>query len=115
VKDLHPLNPAFISIDCKRKNEPMHYTDIWTLESAKANFLELIRLARSGKPQQVVIEGGEVILLVDAKRFEVRARHSLANLAGFVERSKAYRGSPLEIRRFKMKLSSTYKSPFKRA
>jgi prevent-host-death family protein len=87
--------------------------NVWKLQDAKARFSELVRRARTGRPQQVTIHGREAVLVIDPGRFEVRAKpQQEATLAGFVERSKKYRGAPLQVRRSKMKFPSRYESPF---
>ena len=91
----------------------MSQTDTWKLQDAKARFSELVRRARAGKPQQVTIHGREAVVVVDPERFEIRAKPKREEtLAGFVERSKKYRGTPLNIKRFKTKLPLKYESPF---
>jgi len=88
-------------------------TDTWKLQDAKARFSELVRRARAGKPQQVTIHGKEAVVVVDPERFEIRAKpRSEETLAGFVERSKKYRGTALNVKRFKMKFPLKYESPF---
>ena len=90
--------------------------DVWKLQDAKARFSELVRRARAGKPQRVTIHGREAVLVVDPGRFEVRAKPPQeATLAGFIERSKKYRGAPLKVRRFKMRFPSKNESPFNEA
>jgi len=73
----------------------MAQTDTWKLQDAKARFSELVRRARAGKPQQVTIHGREAVVVVDPERFEIRAKpkREEETLAGFVERSKKYRGA----------------------
>ena len=88
-------------------------TNTWKLQDAKARFSELVRRARAGKPQQVTIHGREAVMIVIAERFEIRAKPKREEtLAGFVERSKKYRGTALNVKRFKMKFPLKYKSPF---
>ena len=66
----------------------------WKLQDAKARFSELVRRARAGKPQQVTVHGKEAVVVVDPERFEIRAKQpEEPTLAGFVERSKKYRGA----------------------
>ena len=77
---------------------------IWKLQDAKAQFSELVRRARAGEPQQVTVHGKPAVVVLDPERFEFRPKPPKeATLAGFVERSKKYRGLGLEIpRRVKM-------------
>jgi antitoxin Phd len=79
----------------------------WKLQDAKARFSELVRRARAGKPQQVTVHGKEAVVVVDPQRFEIRAKPpEEPTLAGFVERSKKYRGAAEGIkpgRRWKMR------------
>ena len=65
----------------------------WKLQDAKARFSEVVRKAREGEPQQVTVHGQEAVVVVDPKRFDVRpkAQEDLT-MAGFIERSKKYRG-----------------------
>ncbi len=91
----------------------MSQADSWKLQDAKARFSELVRRARTGKPQQVTIHGREAVVVVDPERFDIRAKpKSEETLAAFVEASKKYRGTPLNIKRFKMKLPVKHESPF---
>jgi len=69
----------------------------WKLQDAKAQFSEVIRRARAGKPQRVTIHGKDAVVVVDPERFEIHTKISSkrpqeATLAGFIERSKKYRG-----------------------
>jgi prevent-host-death family protein len=85
----------------------------WKLQDAKARFSEVVRRARSGEPQQVTVHGKDAVVVVDPERFEIRAKlPEEPTLAGFVERSKKYRGADLKLRRFKMRFPSKYESPF---
>jgi antitoxin Phd len=66
---------------------------IWKLQDAKARFSELVRRARTGEPQQVTVHGKQAVVIVDPERFEIRPRPPREQtLAGFIERSKKYRG-----------------------
>jgi hypothetical protein len=59
------------------------------------------------------VHGKAAVVVVDPERFEIRAKpRQEATLAGFVERSKKYRGAPLKLPRFKMRLPAKYQSPF---
>ena len=70
----------------------------WKLQDAKARFSEVVRRARAGAPQQVTVHGKKAVAIVDIDRFEVRPRKSKdLTMADFVERSKKYRGAPLEL------------------
>jgi len=70
----------------------------WKLQDAKARFSEVVRRARSGAPQQVTVHGKEAVVVVDPARFDVRPKPvGEATLAGFVERSKKYRGTPIKL------------------
>jgi prevent-host-death family protein len=71
----------------------MAEVNIWKLQDAKARFSEVVRRARAGKPQRVTVHGKDAVVVVDPERFEIRAkRPQEATLAGFIERSKKYRG-----------------------
>ncbi len=71
----------------------MAETDVWKLQDAKARFSELVRRARTGKPQRVTVHGKEAVVVVDAERFEVRPKSRRSRtMAGFIEASKKYRG-----------------------
>jgi prevent-host-death family protein len=88
-------------------------SDTWKLQDAKARFSEVVRKARAGKPQQVTVHGKEAVVVVDPERFDVRAKQRLEpTLAGFVERSKKYRGTPIKTQRAKMAFPKSYRSPF---
>jgi antitoxin Phd len=84
----------------------MRERNIWKLQDAEARFSEVVRRARAGTPQQVTVHGKEAVVVVDPKRFEIRAKPPAEpTLAGFVERSKKYRGAGEGIkfgRRWKM-------------
>jgi len=68
--------------------------DVWTLQDAKARLSEVVRHARTGKPQHVTVHGKEAVVIVDPARFEVRLKPARPRtMAGFVEASKKYRGS----------------------
>lgn len=68
-------------------------TNTWKLQDAKARFSEVVRRAREGKPQRVTVHGKQAVVVVDAERFDIRAKTpGEATLAGFVDRSKRYRG-----------------------
>jgi len=77
-------------------------TNTWKLQDAKARFSELVRRARAGEPQRVTLHGREAVMVIDPERFEVRPKSQEVTLAGFVERSKKYRGLPIKLERVKM-------------
>lgn len=65
----------------------------WKLQDAKARFSEVVRKAREGEPQEVTVHGKRAVAVVDLDRFEVRPKASEEKtLAGFMERSRKYRG-----------------------
>lgn len=65
----------------------------WKLQDAKARFSEVVRRARTGEPQQVTVHGEEAVLVVDPKRFDIRAKSAAPmTTAEFIERSRKYRG-----------------------
>ena len=57
-------------------------------------------LELSIEPQQVTVHGKEAVLVVDPARFDVVPKPPKEKtMAGFIERSKKYRGAPLKIHR----------------
>jgi prevent-host-death family protein len=77
----------------------------WKLQDAKARFSEVVRLARSGTPQIVTVHGEDAVVISAAKTSGSNEASADLTMAGFVERSKKYRGPPLKIpRRIKMKV-----------
>ncbi|HEY7302171.1 MAG TPA: type II toxin-antitoxin system Phd/YefM family antitoxin [Xanthobacteraceae bacterium] len=73
-------------------------TATWKLQDAKTQFSELVRRARAGEPQQVTVHGKPAVVVLDPERFEFRPKpQKEATLAGFVERSKKYRGLGLKL------------------
>jgi prevent-host-death family protein len=91
----------------------MAETDIWKLQEAKARFSELVRRARSGKPQRVTVHGKEAVVIVDAERYEVRPKPRRSRtMAGFIEASKKYRGVTEGID-FEPPLGMTFDHPFR--
>jgi prevent-host-death family protein len=69
--------------------------DIWKLQDAKAKFSEVVRRARTGAPQQVTVHGKRAVAVVDIDRFDVTAKREKPadeTMAGFIERSRKYRG-----------------------
>jgi prevent-host-death family protein len=68
-------------------------TNTWKLQDAKARFSEVVRKAREGEPQEVTVHGKRAVAIVDLDRFEVRLKErSEETMAGFMERSRQYRG-----------------------
>ena len=66
----------------------------WKLQDAKSRFSEVVRRARAGEPQQVTVHGKEAVVVVDPARFDVRLKLPVeSTMAGFIERSKKYRGA----------------------
>lgn len=81
----------------------------WKLQDAKAQFSEVVRRARAGKPQIVTVHGEEAVVITAAEK--PSSPDSDLTMAGFVERSKKYRGLGLKIPpRTKMRL--LYTPPF---
>jgi antitoxin Phd len=71
----------------------MAETNVWKLQDAKARFSEVVRRARTGKPQRVTVHGKDAVVVVDAERYEVRPKSpGSRTMAGFIEASKKYRG-----------------------
>ena len=78
-------------------------TNTWKLQDAKSQFSKVVRLARAGKPQIVTVHGEDAVIISAAKRTNDPSGD--LTMAGFIERSKRYRGMGLKIpRRAKMKL-----------
>ncbi len=72
----------------------MAKAETWKIQEAKARFSELVRRARAGEPQRVVVRGKKAVVIVDPERFDIRPKVAEEpTLAGFVERSKKYRGA----------------------
>jgi prevent-host-death family protein len=92
----------------------MSETNAWKLQDAKARFSELVRRARTGEPQRVMVRGKDVVVVVDPRRFEIRAKPQrtksapLRTLAGFVEASKRYRGAAEGVE-FEPKLGMSFR------
>ena len=86
----------------------------WKLQDAKARFSEVVRRARAGEPQEVTVRGENPVVIFDPARFELRPKEPKeATMAGFIERSKKYRGAPMKLRRrFKMDFPDSHRSPF---
>lgn len=67
---------------------PPHPT--WPLGQAKARFSEVVRLARSGRPQRVTVHGRDAVVVVASREFErLTARETSPSLRELVA------GSPL--------------------
>jgi prevent-host-death family protein len=69
----------------------------WTVAEAKAQFDELIEIARSGEPQIIAWNGRRVAVVVAADQWE-RKRKRVGNLAEFFAASPL-KGSRLRIGR----------------
>ena len=81
----------------------------WKLQDAKARFSELVRRAREGEPQQVTVHGKQAVIVIDPERFEIRPKVPREKtLAGFIERSKKYRGAAEGVR-FEHKLGMSFR------
>lgn len=81
----------------------------WKLQDAKARFSEVVRRAREGKPQRVTVHGKQAVVVVDAERFEIRAKTpGEKTLAGFVDRSRQYLGAA-EGLKFERKLGMRFR------
>ena len=62
----------------------------WPLGQAKARFSEVVRLARSGRPQAVTVHGRDAVVVVATSEFErLTAHETSATLHGLLS------GSPL--------------------
>ena len=62
----------------------------WPLGQAKARFSEVVRLARSGRPQAVTVHGRDAVVVVATSEFErLTAREVSPTLHGLLS------GSPL--------------------
>jgi prevent-host-death family protein len=80
-------------------------TNTWKLQDAKAQFSEVVRLARAGKPQLVTVHGEPAVTITAAKKTKPRSAAGVMTTADFIEQSKKYRGLGLKIPpRTKMKL-----------
>jgi antitoxin Phd len=93
----------------KSATKPAPQSATWKLQDAKARFSELVRRARAGEPQQVTVHGKQAVVIVDPERFEIRPRAAgERTMAGFIERSKKYRGVAEGID-FEPKLGMTFR------
>lgn len=69
-------------------------TNVWKLQDAKAQFSEVVRRARKGRPQEVTVHGKPAVAVVDIDRFEIREKATKPRtMAEFIEMSKKYRGA----------------------
>jgi prevent-host-death family protein len=89
--------------------EAMAESNIWKLQDAKARFSELVRRARAGRPQRVTVHGKRAVVIVDPERFDIKPKaRQEKTLAGFIERSKKFRGVAEGIV-FEPKLGMTFR------
>jgi prevent-host-death family protein len=72
-------------------------TNTWKLQDAKARFSEVVRKARDGKPQTVTVHGEPAVVITAAKKSRAAKGNDDLTMAGFIERSKKYRGLGLKI------------------
>jgi prevent-host-death family protein len=87
-------------------------SNVWKLQDAKARLSEVIRRAGEGEPQIVTVRGEPAVTITSAKKSGSRKGTDDLTMAGFIERSKKYRGLGLKIPpRTKMPLTSR-PSPF---
>ena len=63
---------------------------MWPLGQAKARFSEVVRLARSGRPQRVTVHGRDAVVIVASGEFE-----RLAALETAPSLRELFAGSPL--------------------
>jgi prevent-host-death family protein len=78
-------------------------SNTWKLQDAKSQFSKVVRLARAGKPQVVTVHGEAAVVISAAKK--TNEPPGDLTMAGFIERSKKYRGMGLKIpRRVKLEL-----------
>jgi antitoxin Phd len=88
-------------------------TDTWKLQDAKARLSEVVRRARAGNPQRVTLHGKDAVIVADPERFDVTPKPPQEEtMAGFIERSKKYRGPAMKLGRRKMKLQMRERLPF---
>ena len=64
----------------------------WKLQDAKARFSEVVRKARAGEPQTVTVHGEPAVVITAAEKSRPKKNDDDLTMAGFVERSKKYRG-----------------------
>ena len=68
-------------------------SNTWKLQDAKARLSEVVRQARQGEPQEVTVHGKRAVAIVDLDRYDIRPKvKEDLTMAGFIERSKKYRG-----------------------
>jgi prevent-host-death family protein len=67
-------------------------SNTWKLQDAKAQFSEVVRRARAGAPQIVTVHGEEAVVISAAKKSGQKESLGELTMAGFIERSKKYRG-----------------------
>jgi prevent-host-death family protein len=67
-------------------------SNVWKLQDAKAQFSKLVRQARAGEPQIVTVHGEEAVVVSAAKKPTKKKTRQDLTMAGFIERSKKYRG-----------------------
>jgi prevent-host-death family protein len=67
-------------------------SNIWKLRDAKTQFSKLVRQARAGEPQIVTVRGEEAVVVSAAEKPTKRKPRRELTMAGFIERSKKYRG-----------------------
>jgi prevent-host-death family protein len=72
-------------------------TNTWKLQDAKARFSEVVRKARDGEPQTVTVHGEPAVVVTAAKKSRTAKNNEDLTMAGFIERSKKYRGLGLKI------------------
>jgi hypothetical protein len=73
----------------------------------------VVRRARAGNPQHVTLHGKDAVMVVDPTRFDVTPKPPQEEtMAGFIERSKKYRGPAMKLSRTKMKLQMRDRLPF---
>src|SRR5438876_4268026 len=95
----------------------MQRTNTRKLQDAKARLSEVVRRAREDRPQQITVHGRKAVVVVDPERFEIRIKPVTKvtpepTLAGFIDRSKKYRGARLRLPRFKADFPAKYDSIF---
>src|ERR1700752_904590 len=69
----------------------------WKLQDAKARFSEVVRRARAGEPQTVTVHGEPAVVITAAKKSRTVESNDDLTMAGFMERSRQYRGPEIEI------------------
>jgi prevent-host-death family protein len=69
----------------------------WKLQDAKARFSEVVRKAREGEPQTVTVHGEPAVVVTAVKKSRAVKSSDDPTMAGFMERSRQYRGPDREI------------------